>query len=334
MNGMQKRQGFTLVELLVVIAIIGLLIALLLPAVQAARESARRTECANHLKQLALAVIEHEQVNRFYPSGGWGWGWVGDPDRGYGLRQPGSWGYSVLQYLESQNIYYLDAGPENAAKQAARAVLAATPVATFICPSRREVISYPWTWRAPALSTLPTGSGKSDYAINAGSQNTTSRRSGGCEFGFGPSDSNGYSDGDSPSCTWWINNPTTTFTGISYQRSEIRQRQLTDGTSKVYMLGEKYLIPDNYHNGLDDGDNTSMYTGYTSDNFRVTSVPPFVDTPGILQDDCTFGSAHPGAWNAGFCDGSVHAMSYEIDAQVHLVLGNRSDGLLVDPSQY
>ena len=80
-------RGFTLVELLVVIAIIGILIALLLPAIQAAREAARRSQCKNNLKQMGLAAQNHLSTQKCFPSGGWGFLWVGDPDRGYGNRR-------------------------------------------------------------------------------------------------------------------------------------------------------------------------------------------------------------------------------------------------------
>src|SRR4051812_22680085 len=87
--------GFTLVELLVVIAIIGILVALLLPAVQAAREAARRSECENHLKQLSLGCLLHKDTQKFLPSVGWGYAWVGDPDLGFGKTQPGGWHFNI-----------------------------------------------------------------------------------------------------------------------------------------------------------------------------------------------------------------------------------------------
>src|SRR5690348_10720611 len=96
------RRGFTLVELLVVIAIIGILIALLLPAVQAAREAARRVQCTNHLKQLGLGFMVHHDQQKHFPTGGWGYMWVCDADRGLDKRQPGGWGYTVLPFTEQQ----------------------------------------------------------------------------------------------------------------------------------------------------------------------------------------------------------------------------------------
>ena len=104
---------FTLVELLVVITIIGILIALLLPAVQAAREAARMLQCQNNLKQISLAALDHEHINGWFPTGGWGYNWVGDPNRGFGRDQPGGFFYNCLPYMEQQALHDLaqDAPP-------------------------------------------------------------------------------------------------------------------------------------------------------------------------------------------------------------------------------
>ncbi|MCA9187943.1 MAG: DUF1559 domain-containing protein, partial [Planctomycetales bacterium] len=116
-------------ELLVVIAIIGLLVSMLLPAVNAARESARRTQCQNHLKQLGLAYLSHESALNHFPTGGWDWDQApsyqgGNPHAG--AKQRAGWGFQVLPYVEASAVWA--AGAEIAIK---------TPQALFFCPSRR-----------------------------------------------------------------------------------------------------------------------------------------------------------------------------------------------------
>src|SRR5829696_5080832 len=141
-------RGFTLVELLVVIAIIGILVALLLPAVQAAREAARRAQCMNHVKELALACVNHESTHKHFPSGGWGLLWVGDADKGSGEEQPGSWLYNILPYIEEQARHDMpkdgqaNGAPQQKQKDGAFAmvIMAAPPV--FHCPSRRPAMPY------------------------------------------------------------------------------------------------------------------------------------------------------------------------------------------------
>ena len=141
-------RGFTLVELLVVITIIGILIALLLPAVQAAREAARRLQCTNNLKQIALACLDHEHVNKFLPTEGWGYSVGRRADARVRQKQPGGCHYNILPYLEQQALHDLGAGLtwNSTAAFAAKAQCAATPLTAFNCPTRRRVIAYPFIW--------------------------------------------------------------------------------------------------------------------------------------------------------------------------------------------
>ena len=106
-----SRRGFTLVELLVVITIIGMLIGLLLPAVQSAIEAGRAATCRNNLKQIGHGhAAAHEADHGTFPAGGWGWGWVGDADLGSGFGQPGGWIYNILSYMELQSLHDLGLG--------------------------------------------------------------------------------------------------------------------------------------------------------------------------------------------------------------------------------
>ena len=131
-----SRKAFTLVELLVVISIIGILVGLLLPAVQMAREAGRRVQCQNNMKQMALAALNFESTHRRLPPNGWGYWWAPEPGRGVGPQQPGGWIYNLLPYLEQQNLWRMGEGTTGAERQAAIAELISTPLATFKCPSR------------------------------------------------------------------------------------------------------------------------------------------------------------------------------------------------------
>ena len=106
----KPKKGFTLVELLVVIAIIATLIGLLLPAVQSAREAARRSHCSNNVKQLALGLLQCESAAGHLPTNGWGYHWTGEADKGVGRRQPAGWIYNILPFIEEVSVHQLGAG--------------------------------------------------------------------------------------------------------------------------------------------------------------------------------------------------------------------------------
>jgi len=328
-------RAFTLVELLVVITIIGILIALLLPAVQAAREAARRLQCQNNIKQLALACIAHEESLEHYPTGGWGYTWLGDPDRGFGLKQPGGWIFNVLPWLEQQALRDIGAGETDTQKLQSRIMLQMQPLSVCNCPTRRRPVLYPFVFAGPLGTVVKQNmdapntkwSARGDYAINCGSQNMAEI------YTLGQPST--FALGDSPTFAWPnLNNPSPDANpprhdGISYQRSMIRAAQVTDGLSSTYLVGERYLDPDDYATGINQSDNSNMMTGYENDQYRCTYSPPTQDTPGLAIYSY-FGSAHAGGLHMSFCDGSVHWINYTIDPAVHKLLGSRDDGMAID----
>ncbi len=327
-----RRHGFTLVELLVVIAIIGILVALLLPAIQAAREAARRSQCTNNLKQLSLGVINHESAHKQLPSSGLGYRWVGDPNYGYGRKQPGGWIYNTLPYIEEQTIHDMGLGIGSNWNDPARkkifAERAAMTIKTLICPSRRSGGPY----GSPSAvgfrnQDSTTHNARSDYAGNVGDGPSPA-------FPGGPN-----SLEDTESATWesyqipFVYKPySTDATGIFTYWSFNRLKAITDGLSKTYCVGEKWLGYDMYDNGLSGGDDQVMYHGMDRDNLRFgkASMPPIPDTAIDKDYDGHFGSAHSGVVLMGMCDGSVHGISYDIDPVMHGRLANRKDGEVVD----
>jgi prepilin-type N-terminal cleavage/methylation domain-containing protein len=339
----RRSAAFTLVELLVVITIIGILISLLLPAVQSAREAARQTQCKNNLKQIGLGVMQHSEKIGYYPSCGWGWDWVGDPDAGPGRNQPGGWAYNILPYIDQENLHQQGAGKTDPEKMTAAATVMQTPLALFNCPTRRRALLYPFTYPHTHNANNPATVAKTDYAANAGTRGNTQ------VFGGPGSVKEGQSwpdCEDAPSPCW----PAVRhLTGISFQRSQVKPAQVRDGLSNTLAAGEKYINSDYYFTGQDAADNECLFTGYDNDvtraggyqsydsttkkdNGPLTGWPPLPDRPGLSNYD-RFGSAHQNGCQFVLCDGSVRMISFSIDPTTFGQLSDRRDNTALDWSK-
>ena len=322
-----KRLGFTLVELLVVIAIIGILVALLLPAVQAAREAARRSQCTNNLKQLALAMHNfHDAKKLFPPAGGRG---QGGPTWGLRLMpfieessSADLWG----PYIELNSCYY-------EATQQSREV---QPSYHF-CPSRRASHDRLFSKERNIRSGKGGPGALSDYAGSAGNVDSLACQDGpvGCPYKLTgvimfPVQSGGSVTVDTstpPKIVW---------------NHKINLKRITDGTAKTFLVGEKHVRLDEF--GLTASGDVSFYNDDLFDcvqrsvgvSFDFEAPPGYVkDIPlaeGPANDlnsvdrSVQFGSMHPGVCQFAMCDGSVHAIAVETDKHVLRRLAHRSDG--------
>lgn len=299
----KTTKAFTLVELLVVIAIIGMLVALLLPAIQAARESARRNQCSNNLKQIGLAIQLRHDAKKLLPPGRNGRTSSGNS----GINTFGvSWAFELLPYVEQSALFQAlvrtlpSTDPQNS-------VAMRTAVSTFICPSRREPAAdrdFDNNDQAPPEENRGVAAG-GDYAGSAGLDNR-----------YGLNNPNGE--------------PAGTIGGALYSFSRNSIRNVTDGTTSTIAVGEKYIpTEDEIRQGqpnLDEammhyyqgdtayfsGDNTYSILRGTECGMANGEVPATESCgPGQLRE--LFGSEHSGISNFVFLDGHVQAIQQSVD---------------------
>ncbi len=311
--GRRKSRGFTLVELLVVIAIIGILVGLMLPAVQAAREAGRRAQCANNLKQIGLSILSHHQALDCFPSGGLGPSgpggrtWINNVPANYANQQWG-WCFQILPYTDWNALWSMPASQD--------ATVISTPLSMLYCPTRGR--------RSVVTSIAVT-----DYAGNGGSYGNWSSSltpTNSLDGVLVPSPMNGTSRSGGPDA--------------------ISLAKITDGASSTLLVAEKWLYQSWYNDRTTGGgaciDNEGWCEGWDNDTICTSSgwEPPGACTP-PQNDSLTgwvcgyvFGSAHVTGMNSVLCDGSVHFLSYSIDPDTWQHLCCRNDGQPVDLTRY
>jgi prepilin-type N-terminal cleavage/methylation domain-containing protein/prepilin-type processing-associated H-X9-DG protein len=305
------RRAFTLIELLVVIAIIGVLIGLLLPAVQKVREAANRMRCANNLKQMGIACHSFEDARGTLPNS--------RRDQNY------TWLVEILPFLEQSALQKHWNMTTSASFYSQTVAAQMTTVPLFFCPTRRS----PMTSLAPgdpndgnAAQTVQGAC--ADYACNLGTL-------GGDYWWSGPTQ--GQTTNSTP-CTgpfrldnnWSANAPTPAYVG------GFRFADIADGLSNTLMLGEKH-VPINKFGDYASGDGAA-YNGDHGTSMRgAGSTLTFARNP---TDTFTnrFGSYHAGVCQFVFCDGSVQAIRNTIDGTTLGYLADRADGNVINPSNY
>ena len=352
-----SKKGFTLVELLVVIAIIGMLVSLLLPAVQMAREAARVSQCANNVKQMALACMNVEVQSKALPSTGWGYSWIGDPDAGFGFKQPGSWCYTILPAMEQEPLFKIPQDgriPEDVIAETKNKTdeLQRSPVPAFYCPSRRRATLYPAKDRNKYNFNLQSPCSKIDYAGNLGIYKPD------------PGNIVDYPGPSTATAASYRQNNTwprlsADHTGIFFAFSRVTLGMIRDGASNTFLIGEKFMDPDiyeslTYADGVENAqDDYCVFCGADLDHLRTTycgtyrtassastlpefekdttrGLPPMKDkrypASTRVAQSYRFGSPHSNIFNMAMCDGSCTRVSYLVDEEVYQCKGDRADG--------
>jgi prepilin-type N-terminal cleavage/methylation domain-containing protein len=301
------RRGFTLIELLVVIAIIAILIGLLLPAVQRARESANRAKCLSNMKQITLACRLHENAYGYLP-----------PTRLSGESQ--SWAWFILPYLEQDNLYNLWPVGSLPIGLLTDPSFLNTPVPVYFCPSRRgpgQNAGKAFTQSAACQFPNSVGGAVADYAASIGTTGNDGADALGLTelppgaIGTGPRDV-------------VREDPANPATGTMRGLRGVRLAEITDGLSNTVLIGEKH-IPQGHLGDYPWDCNT--YDGHNYACSTRSGGPGFPIATSPTDQRILFGGPHLGLCQFGFADGSIRPVRTSIDEFTLGLLVHRNDGL-------
>jgi prepilin-type N-terminal cleavage/methylation domain-containing protein len=331
----RRRSGFTLVELLVVIAIIGILVALLLPAIQAAREAARRSICLNNIRQVGVACLNFESAKRHFPPATDRLNPNADPP----TRRDYSWIAFILPYMEQQAIF--DSLDDTAVWFVdVNEIPATTPLYTFRCPSRTNLepvnLMGPGNDPNVGFDDRPDSDLRTHFLAVMGANTELDRDL--PYFCDDPSSQysmetevTGSSRRTEEKCVTGNHGPISN-NGIIYRFSKTKMGEVEDGNSNTFLVGESAfgIVEEQGTRAWIVGGNGPWMYNAKNLAYAINSG----DRPGPTRNNMGFGSQHPGGCHFALTDGSANFFSENIELKMLFRLAARNDGNIIDYSQF